>query len=189
MYFRKAFAFGKSSIPLVTCEGGDFGLYWNKSRPRRREHIGSREHRLSEDLKFELAILATVQGLFIRSSCAIPWAETYRFPRAWMRILCGRPKASCRKRFRECIAGCTCWIWRLRRRWCGMRLRRKPALKLPKRCCDILSGGANAQRCEPRQDGFDCNVSVSASAGSRGSGSSAAMGWTGRCRSRHLRLR
>ena len=51
MYFRKAFAFGKSSIPLVTCEGGDFGLYWNKSRPRRREHIVSGASS-SEDLKF-----------------------------------------------------------------------------------------------------------------------------------------
>ena len=48
----QAFAFGKSSIPLVTCEGGDFG-FTGTIAATRREHIVS-GHRLSEDLRWIL---------------------------------------------------------------------------------------------------------------------------------------
>ena len=66
MYLRKE----DSSTPLVTCAPGDFRLYLNVSKefPTNSRtttgRISLSEHHLAEDLKFELAILATVQGFY-----------------------------------------------------------------------------------------------------------------------------
>jgi hypothetical protein len=65
MYFRSAFLIPQRGFtPLVTCGGGDFGLYWKRKSRHESGKLLSWEHRLSEDLKFELAILATVQGFY-----------------------------------------------------------------------------------------------------------------------------
>src|ERR1700685_4285971 len=65
MYFRSAFLIPRLGFTsLVTCGSGDFGLYWKRKSRHESGKLLSWEHRLSEDLKFELAILATVQGFY-----------------------------------------------------------------------------------------------------------------------------
>ena len=56
-----------SIAPVVTCGSGDFRLYLNSSEkefPQPTGRISLAERFLAEDLKFELAILATVQGFY-----------------------------------------------------------------------------------------------------------------------------
>ena len=66
MHFRKWTFERKSVAPVVTCEGGDFRLYFEQSErslsPTGKVSLAGAF--LAEDLKFELAILATVQGLY-----------------------------------------------------------------------------------------------------------------------------
>src|ERR1700683_381354 len=66
MHLWKIEAARKGAAPLVTCSLGDFRLYLNSSKEsfNRRGDSRSRERFLAEDLKFELAILATVQGFY-----------------------------------------------------------------------------------------------------------------------------
>src|SRR6202035_977795 len=66
MHFRGPRVYHDSVAPVVTCGRCDFGLYLNSSKEslNRRGESRSRERFLAEDLKFELAILATVQGFY-----------------------------------------------------------------------------------------------------------------------------
>jgi hypothetical protein len=65
MHFRKAKPARNSVAPLVTCGIGDIPFYLDCSKefPNNWENL-ARGACLAEDLKFELAILATVQGFY-----------------------------------------------------------------------------------------------------------------------------
>src|ERR1700691_6449016 len=66
MYLQKTEEARNSPPPLVTCGTGDFRLYLNSSKefPQLTGRISLAERLLAEDLKFELAILATVQSFY-----------------------------------------------------------------------------------------------------------------------------
>src|SRR6202050_4579792 len=66
MHLWKIEAARKGAAPLVTCSLGDFRLYLNSSKEsfNRRGDSRSRRRFLAEDIRFELAILATVQGFY-----------------------------------------------------------------------------------------------------------------------------
>src|SRR5271154_1138923 len=66
MYLQKTEGARNSPPPVVTCGTGDFRLYLNSSKefPQSTGRISLAGRLLAEDLKFELAILATVQGFY-----------------------------------------------------------------------------------------------------------------------------
>ena len=73
-----------------------------------------REHFLAEDLKFELSILATVQG-FYQKLMRDSLGGDVPVPSGLDEVSAIR-KEIFPKLCRGCIAGCTCWTWRSRPR-------------------------------------------------------------------------
>src|SRR6266849_4043625 len=66
MYFRKRNSVHASVVPVVTCTCSNFRLYLDTSKefPARMGESRPGACPLAEDLKFELSILATVQGFY-----------------------------------------------------------------------------------------------------------------------------
>jgi hypothetical protein len=66
MYFRKSTLAYETSDPVVTCSTGNFRLYLDTGKEIQDygENLALGDVSLAEDLKFDLAILATVQGFY-----------------------------------------------------------------------------------------------------------------------------
>ena len=73
-----------------------------------------RERFLAEDLKFELSILATVQG-FYQKLMRDSLGGDVPIPSGLDEVALRHSEGDLRKLFRGCIAGCTCLTWPFRR--------------------------------------------------------------------------